>query len=91
MPTCKGSEVQRVHSQKHPVHGEGRKHELQGGVNSSPLPPPLHRELRYDSRRRSEGHEHGGDHRCRQLVFVRDVRAPILREDCRHLGEPRRG
>lgn len=43
VPTCKGSEVQRVHSQKHPVHGEGRKHELQRGVNSSPLPPPLHR------------------------------------------------
>ena len=87
MPTCKGSEVQGVYSQKHPVHGQGRQHELQRGMHPSPLLSSLHRELPDHRGGRSEGHEHGRDYRCRQLVFVRHVRAPVLGERCGHLIE----
>jgi len=92
-PTCEGSKVKGVHSQKDPVHREGRQHELQGRVHPAALPPALHEQVRDKRRCCREGHKHDGYDLGSQLVFVRDVRAPWLGERCRHLrcGSVRRG
>lgn len=74
-----------MHREKDPMHAEGHQHRLQRGMHSSPFVSPLQGQVANQPGRCREHHKHDRDDLRRQLVLVRHVRTPILKERRCHL------